>query len=463
MASISSSVGLASGLEIESLVSQLMAVEKRPVNLLQSKQEIITTKLSSMGLVKSALSEFQAAAAALDSRSEFAAFSASVADTTIGSASASSAAKAGSYSLEVEQLATTQKVVSQAKASNFTFADGTLQLFDAAGKSIDIEISAAKGNNTLAGVRDAINASGAKVNASLLNDGSGTRLVITSKDTGSANAVGIRGLGLDYGTVAGAAPADPSNVDAATSAAAKDAIFKLDGITVTRSSNSVSDVISGVTLNLTKANPGDPTTLTIKPDSTSLQTKVENFVKAYNNLQAVIGEQTSYDATTKTAGALNGDSTMRTIQSQLRGILSGAVGGDGVQFLSEAGISVQKDGNLAFDKTKFQKAMDDPEIDVARLFVKDADGTGAASKIETRIKEMLSTGGLFTARNDGLTSETKNIDTRVDALNARMEAIETRYRAQFTALESTIASLNTTSSFLTQQIEALSSFYKSSK
>ena len=117
MASISSSVGLASGLEIESLVSQLMAVEKRPVNLLQSKQEIITTKLSSMGLVKSALSEFQAAAAALDSRSEFAAFSASVADTTIGSASASSAAKAGSYSLEVEQLATTQKVVSQAKAS----------------------------------------------------------------------------------------------------------------------------------------------------------------------------------------------------------------------------------------------------------------------------------------------------------------------------------------------------------
>lgn len=463
MASITSSVGLASGLEIESLVSKLMEVEKRPITLLESKQAVVTTKLSSMGLVKSALSDFQAAAAALDSRSEFAAFSASVADTTIASASASSAAKAGSYSLEVTQLATTQKVVSQSKASNFTFADGTLQLFDAAGKATNIEISAAKGNNTLAGVRDAINASGAQVNASLLNDGSGTRLVITSKETGSANAIGVRGLGLDYGTVAGAAPADASNVDATTSAAAKDAVFKLDGITVTRSSNSVSDAISGVTLNLTKTNENDPTTLTIKPDSTALQTKVENFVKAYNNLQSVINEQTSYDATTKTAGALNGDTTMRTIQSQMRSLVTGGVGGDGVQYLSQAGISMQKDGMLKFESSQFQKAMDDPEIDVARLFVKDADGTGVASKVETQIKGMLATGGLFSARTDGLNKETKDIDNRVDALNTRMDSIETRYRAQFTALESTIASLNTTSSFLTQQLDALSSFYKSSK
>ncbi|KAF7598167.1 MAG: hypothetical protein CGU29_05585 [Candidatus Dactylopiibacterium carminicum] len=461
MAGITSSVGLASGIDIEDTITKLMAIEKRPVTLLESKKEVITTKLSSMGLIKSALSEFQAAAAAIDSRTEFAAYSASLADSSIASASASSAAKAGSYSLEVQQLASQQKLVSQSQSSSFKFADGTLKLYGTDGKAISIEVSAAKGNNTLAGVRDAINASGASVNASLLNDGTGTRLVITSKETGTANAVAVRGLGLDYGTVNGeAASTTDSIIDSSATSAAKDALFKLDGVSITRSTNTVADLLSGVTLNLTKTNTDSPTTLTIKTDTDSITTKVKAFVDAYNNLQSVIGTETAYDPTTKAAGALNGDATVRTIQS-LRSIVTGMVSGDGAQFLSQAGITMQKDGTLSMDTSKFQEALKDPDIDVARLFVKDSNATGIASAINTRVTGMLSTTGMFTSRTTGLTDSSNDIDDRIDALNTRMDAVEARYRAQFTTLESTLASLNTTSTYLTQQIEALSSFYKS--
>lgn len=173
----------------------------------------------------------------------------------------------------------------------------------------------------------------------------------------------------------------------------------------------------------------------------------------------MIKVQTAYDPNTKAAGTLNGDSSVRNIQSQLKNILTSVVGSGSMARLSDAGVAFQKDGSLALDSAKFQAALAKPTQDVAGLFVKDSttSSNGVASQIATRVASMLGSGGMLTARTDGINATIKALDKRIDTLNTRLTSIETRYRAQFTALDKTVSSMNSTSSFLTQQLSALSS------
>jgi flagellar hook-associated protein 2 len=460
MASITST-GLGSGLDIESLITKLMTVEQTPITDLQTKETKQNTKLSSWGQIKSALSTLQTAAEALDTRKEFQTYKTSIADSTVASVSVTSgsSAVAGSYSLEVSQLAAVQKVKSSSSyattATTVVDVSSGNQTLALKVGSTTTNITISSTNNTLGGLRDAINAAKTGVTATIVNTGDSTTpysLVLTSDNTGTANAFSLSGLSeLTYDSSTG------TGTGLTKVQAAADAKFTLDGVSITKSSNTITDAIDGLTLSLSKTNVDSATTITVSTDTSAIKTKVSALVTAYNSLNSVIKVQTAYDATTQTAGTLNGDATVRSIQSQMRSILTSVVGSGSASTLSSIGVSFQKDGSLALDSTKLSAALADSTKDVGAIFVKDSSSTGIASKLATSISAMLGTGGLVTARTDGINSTIKSIDKRIDTLTDRLASIEKRYRAQFTALDTTISNLNSTSSYLTQQLKALSS------
>jgi flagellar hook-associated protein 2 len=191
-------------------------------------------------------------------------------------------------------------------------------------------------------------------------------------------------------------------------------------------------------------------------DTSSIISKINSFVTAYNNAVGLMSSQSSYNATTKTAGPLNGESSVRSIQSQLRSIVGGSVGGTaGISRLADVGIQIGADGKLTVNSDKLSTALKDPNKNVASLFVSNASTPGFAAQIATRLKAILGTGGILTARTDGLSKNIKNTDDNIAKMELRMTAIEARYRAQFNAMDSTIAGLTTTGNFLTSQLSKL--------
>jgi flagellar hook-associated protein 2 len=391
-----------------------------------------------------------------NSSSKFAAYTATTADSSIASATASSSASAGSYQLEVSSLASSQKIVTSAQSTGYTFADGTLSL-DLGGTVTSLSISASAGNNTLSGVRDAINNANAGLTASLLNDGSGTRLILSATNTGTDSAVSVTGLGLDFNS--SDISASGSLVDQTNSKAATNAVFSLDGVEITRASNTVSDALDGVTLNLTKKNVGSPTTLTIAKDSSALQDKVNTLISTYNTVVKYIKAQSAYDADTQTASALNGDTAARSIQSQLRTLVGGSLSSGSLTRLSDVGVTIAKDGTLSLDSTKFAAAVNDPSKDVSALFVETGTVSGFADQIAKKVASLLDTGGILTSRTDGIKKTQTSIEKQIESLTARMDVIEARYRRQFTALDTTVSSWTSTGTYLTTQLSSLLSKY----
>ncbi|MDB5888640.1 MAG: fliD [Rhodocyclales bacterium] len=453
------SAGLGSGIDVESLVTKLMALERRPINNLQTKESGIQTQLSAYGTLKSTLSSLQDAATALQTRQNFASNTAVVADATIASATVDSTATAGSYSLSVDKLAQTEKVRSTGYASaTSTIPTGTLQInlgtyngtsfTPDATRSFSVTINSS--NNTLSGLRDAINGANAGVTASLVNDGTFTRLVVSSNDTGASNAYKLSGLaGFDFD------PASAGTSSMLSTQSAQDASFTLDGIAMTRPSNKITDALGGVTLNLA-AKTTTATTLNVSSNTTAITAKINTFVTAYNNAVGLMSSQSSYNASSKTAGPLNGEASVRTIQSQLRSIVGSSVGTTtNLARLSDIGIQIGVDGKLTVNSDKLNTALSDPTKDVASLFITGTTTSGFASQIASSIKSILGDGGVLTARTDGLTQTIKSTDKSIASLETRMTAIEARYRAQFSAMDTTIASLTSTGNFLTQQLAKL--------
>lgn len=468
MASITAA-GVGSGLDISSIINQLMSVERAPLTALNKRVSSFQSQLSAYGQVKGALSSLQTAAEAIARPEKFAAFKASVADATVLAAALGIGARAGSYSIDVQQLAQSHKLASGGFASKdaavgtgtFTIAlgkigtgeSGASEFIAESGKTLSFELDS--GNNSLGAVRDAINAAKIGVTATIINDGSDTpaRLVVTSNETGTSNVIKMSGPGgLSFDPLAETNAMEQK-------VAAQDARLLVDGIPVTRTSNTVTEAIEGVTLTLSKLGS---TTLNVQSDSEGIKKNIEAFVKAYNDVNSMIRKQTAYDATAKTAAALNGDSTMRTIMSRLRDIASGEVAGapGGFARLSEAGISLQSDGSLKIDSAKLDAAMADPTKDLSRLFGDATGSTGIAAALGKEVKSMLGVDGLFSNRTEGINSTIKRLNDRKDALELRMTRVEARFRAQFTALDSMMSGLNTTSVYLSQQLSALSSMNK---
>ena len=383
-----STPGIGSGLDVNGIVSQLMSVERGPLIALNAKEARQQTQLTAFGTLKGALSAFQNSLSALSSLNNFNTNTAKLVDSSLANVSAGSSATSGNYDVEIQSLAQSQKLKSINFAStNTTIGSGTLtvQFGTYSGGAFTLNpdkaaqtITIAPGQSTLSGIRDAINKANAGISASIVNDGSGDRIVITAKDTGLSNALKLT-VSDDDGNHTDNAGLSQLAYDASTggisnlteTVAASNATMVIDGIPISKSSNTITDAIEGVTFNLLKADIGAVTTLNVARNTAGIEKSISSFVGAYNDLNKTIGDLSRYNSETKQASVLTGDFTVRSIQNQLRSVLSEPLktAGGGLSILAEAGITFQADGSLKFDSSKLSEIINDPSKDIATLFV----------------------------------------------------------------------------------------------
>jgi flagellar hook-associated protein 2 len=461
MASISS-LGSGSGIDLEGIITKLMSVEQQPLTVLATKEATFQSKLSAFGILKGALSSLQTAAQTLAAKATFTSTAASVTDTSVLSVATGSGAATGNYNISVGQLAQAQVLRSNTNfaATTDTFNTGTIAIN--VGSAVATNITIDSSNNTLGGIRDAINAAGVGVNATIVNDGTTNRLLLASNTTGlTAGAITVAVTDSGAGGTNALSSLNGSNLVSIQDPL--DANLTVNGLNLTRSSNAIADVISGVTLSLTKAGTllaPISTQLSVSRNTTSTQAAITTFVGGYNAVVAQIKSLSAYNATSKTAAVLTGDGTLRNIQSQLANLIGTSVSGlnGGISRLSDLGISVQKDGTLKIDSTKLSAAVSDSSKDISGLFSSTTSGNqGLAVRFNSLLDNFIGSGGLIASRTDGINSSIKNIGTQRDALNVRLTKIEANYRAQFTALDTSIASMQQTSTYLTQQLDYIKS------
>jgi flagellar hook-associated protein 2 len=427
-------------IDVGALVGQLMAIERQPLLKLQQREGQIQSRLSALGRVKSALAALQTAADALRRSSAFSAAKASASGDGV-TAAVSGSPQLGVYAISVTQLARAQSNASAAFASaTADVGSGTLTLRSADGASVLATINVGDtGTGTLTEIRDEINAANIGVRASLVSDGGQTRLVLMSKDTGAANGFQIE---VDAG-LAGLAFTQTQS--------AQDASFSVNGLALTSSSNMVGSAIEGLTLTLAKGPPaGSPpgttvdTEVTVAQDAERVKATVNDFVKAYNEVEKLIAELTRYDPATKTAAVLNGESALRHAQNAVRSIVRGtmtAAAGDYTR-LSEIGLEIQRDGTLKLNETRFAEALAADSRKVARLFTTTSAveaEQGFAVRLRDRLKEMVGLDGAIRAREEGLRASIRTLDQQQERLEARLALIEKRLIAQYSKLDALLS------------------------
>jgi flagellar hook-associated protein 2 len=445
--------GIGSGIDIESLVTQLIRAEGEPTsNRLNRKEATLQADLSAYGSLKSALSSFQTAVKDLNDPADFLGRTSTSSNTDLFSATADETAVPAAYDIEVIQLAESAK----SRSGNFTSADevvGTgLLAISLGAETFNVNVDSE--NNTLAGLRDSINAANDNpgLTASIINVDGGSRLVLTSDKLGSANTIGIAVTDDDGQPVDSAGLSRLATTNLTTVQAAQDAIINVDSQPVTRDSNTFSDVIAGVKFTLDSALPGTVESLAIGLDKGSLINNVNNFVKAYNSLADTMANLSSFNADTGAAGTLLGDSALRTVQNQIRQTLTASVSGLGYDSLVAIGITTNDEGNLTVDATKLDEVMTDDYTAVSQLF---ASENGLAKSLNSVLERYISTDGILTARQDGLQSNIDSLDGDREQLSRRLATLDARYRAQFTAMDILVTQLQSLGDYMTQQLASL--------
>lgn len=445
-----SAAGVGSNIDVNGLVSQLMALERRPLDMLNQKKSDYNSELSAYGKLKSDLAALQSAVGQMQYGSSFQVFAATPADTTIFSATADSTAIAGTHSVTVGQLAQAQKLVTASFADTGTtqLGTGTLAISNGA-SSFNVTIDTT--NNTLSGIANAINSASGNfgVSATILNDGTGYRLVLSPNDTGASKAITV--AVTDTGDGNNTDNAGLSRLSYTTGAynltqtqAAQDATLTVDGLTgITSASNTVTGVIQGVTLTL--KNTG-ATTVQVAVDNATLTNNANAFVTAYNNL---VKDMTSLH---QKGGTLEGDNTVLTVQSQLTGVFNTSISlsGNAYSAISQVGFSIQKDGTLALDSTTFQAALSGHLNDVVGLFTDTTQGF--APRLYSQLDSLLQTNGVLDAATQGINNNISDINTRVDQMQTRLDAVQLRLQTQFASLDALIGSMKQTSNALLAQL-----------
>ncbi len=443
--------GIGSGLDINSIVSQLVAAEAEPVNArLNTRETSLGSELSAFGTLKGALSAFQTSISRLEDPLAFQVYKASSSNDEVFSATTDDTAVAGSYNIEVIQLAQAEKL----RSADFTDSSevmgaGTLDISLGA-ETFQLTIDSS--NNTLEGIRDAINIASDNpgVRASLITVDSGTQLILSSDQVGASNTINV--LATDDGTVPGFDLTQLDSSNLTTLISASDAVIQVDSQTVTRGSNNFSDVISGVTFNLNSAQPGSSETLSVVLDNDAIKKDVDSFVLNYNTLIGVMKGLSGFDQSTLIAGPLNGDSVVRGIQNSLRQALSSGASGGVFSNLSELGITLGDGGSLKLDATVFDEKLASNLSDVRNFF---SSSGGIAQGFSAAITGYVADDGIIDSRRDGLQSRLDGIDDRREVLDRRMASLEARLSAQFIAMDILVAQLQSTGSFLTQQLANL--------
>lgn len=387
------SLGVGSGLDINGLLTQLLAAERQPVTFRLDRKEVgLQAELSALGSLKSALAEFRTAQTSLADIGGFNAVSINADDTELFTATGDSDASIGKYSVEVTNLAQSQKLASKAFSSTTeAIGSGTLNFrfgtYDSGANSFTTNaekpaksVVIDPANSSLQGIRDAVNEAEIGVNASIIDDGTGKRLVFSTDDTGASNGLQITVSGDSVGDDVDDSGLSQLAYDPTASAGsgknltetvvAEDAQLIVDGLTISRPSNSVSGMIEGVTLELHKEDPGKATILRVENDNDATFSATKSFVDAYNTLQQSLNTLTSFDEESDIRGPLLGDSAVRGIESQVRRLLGSPIQGLTGALVSpaDAGIETQQDGTLVLDETKLKDAIDKDTFGVARLF-----------------------------------------------------------------------------------------------
>jgi len=474
------SQGVGSSLDVASIVDSLMEVERIPLDRLLAQKDSFDAKISSLGTIKSSLSTFQTSLSPLTSGFGLLANKAESSDTSIVSADGLSGAIAGNYSVDISQLAQSQKLVATGQAdttaaigggtsttltvelgtiSGGTFDSGTGTYSGAsftpnAAGSLDITIDSS--NNSLEGIRDAINAANAGVTATIVNDGDAAnpyRLVLSSAASGSDQSARISVTG--DATLSALLSHDPAGTqNLRENVTAQNALFSVDGIPITKSSNQVTDVIDGVTLDLLGPTSGTAVTVSVTQDTDSTKSSIQAFVDSYNELVDLIREETDSGVDDDTPGALASDTTTRQIETLIRNVLGQAPTGITGTFanLSSIGVEFGRDGRLSLDETRLSEAILTDSDAVEALF-SSADGYG--TRLDTVVSEMLAFNGTIDARTNAFKDRINSLEDRQLTLEGSLERTEIRLRNQFTQLDVLVANLNTSSSFLTQQLDIL--------
>lgn len=450
MATISSP-GLASGIDIKSIVSQLVALDRAPLQPLQRTASSLKSELSIYGSLKSMVSTLGDAAAKLSTSSGWSGVKASSSNATAVGATAAAGASATSLSIEVQQLARAQSAASGAIPTGSGIGAGTLSIQVGSGAPVDLVIEA--GSDTLADVARQINEAKAGVSATVLRDASGERLLMRSTETGTTNGftVGVSGGspgGLDRLAFG------PSVTGGMTQTqAAQDAMATINNVAITSSSNTLSETVDGITLTLSQVTTA-PVEIEVKADQDAMRKNVQSFVDAYNALNNLLTESTKYNAESKTAGSLQGDSTARGLQNALRGMMRSVTASSPFSRLLDVGIEAQQGGKLEIKADKLDAALGNMD-GLRSLFTTtstDPTSQGFGLKIKAFADGLLSATGSLSTKTESLQGAIKRNTTEQEKVIDRASRAETRYLAQYNAMDAAVGRLSGLNAFVTQQI-----------
>lgn len=477
MATITS-LGIGSGLDVESIITKLMAVEQQPINNLNKKTDGLKTQLSTYGQIQSTLSTLRDAAAKLTNPDTWAGTKTTSSDATAITASASTGAAIGNVSISVSQLAAAQTLASSTfTSSTATVGQGSMTIelgswatdtngvtsFTSKPDATPVTITIGPGQDQLGQIRDQINASGAGVTAAIVTDATGSRLTLTSRNTGETNAFRVTvndadGSGGDASGLSQLAY-DPSNSvsQMSLSLPAANARAILNGLPISSESNLLASAIDGLNITLLRTTP--PVNISVSQDADAIKKAVSDFTTAYNAVNQLLRNQTKYDAASKTAAPLQGDSTAVGLNNRLRGIAGGSTSlSTSLHRLADIGLAPGSDGNLPTAGAKLDKAMSNL-ADLKQFFMavdNTNDGnSGFATQIRNLVDQALSVDGSVSSRQKGIQGEIDNNNKRVDDLNLRASSTETRLRAQYSALDTKMSQFSSLSNYLTQQLASL--------
>lgn len=455
MASIISS-GIGSGLDIAGIVQQLVVAEGQPVAArITQKESQAQAKLSAFGSLKAALSDFRDKLDVMKNLDKFLVRRASSSNEDYFTVSADTDAVSSNYSLEVIQLAQAEKLTSGAFAdSDAVVGTGTLTI-QLGTEFVSINIDSE--NNSLAGIRDAINAeqNNPGIGASIVNADSGSYIILTAEKTGAANTITVTQSGGDGGLAA--LEYDPPTSTALTeTVAAQDGLIRIDGLDVFSDTNTFDGAVQGVSISALQVTSVQES-LTVEDDGEATQVLVAEFVESYNALVQTLNSLSAYDADTEIASPLLGDATLRGIRDQIRRELSVAVSDIEADFstLAEVGVETQLDGSLKLNSATLSEVLDGDFVKFGQLF---ANSDGFAVRLHSLVDGFLGTGGIIDTRTKGLSSSIEEFGDQRLALNERLASLETRLLRQFNALDSLLSELNSTSNFLNQQLNNLPGF-----
>jgi flagellar hook-associated protein 2 len=471
MATITST-GIGSGLDVNSIVTQLMALESRPLNLLQQAQSSLNTRMSAIGTLQSRMSSLRDASNALTSVTLWNQTTATSANAAAVKVSTGSTAASGSYSVGVSRLAGGQTLAGPAFAASTTpVGEGTLTLELGAWDELDppgftpkngtapVAITIAPGEDSLAAIRDKINSADAGVTATLITDASGARLSLRSKETGAENAFRISASEtVDDGNPATGLSAFAYDGTAGgpmtRSQTAANALATINGIPIESASNTLDGVADGLTLTLSQVT-SSPVEVSVAPDTAAMQKSIETFVSAFNDVANYIRDQTQYNADTKVAGTLQGDRLVGSLQTQLRGIVNQGSSASGTfERLTDIGISFTSTGTLSINSSKLTDALGNlPELrKVLAADGSDSDSSGFIDRFKDFATSVLGAEGAFENRTTSLKGQLSLNSKSQESMERRLAQTEERLRRQYQALDTAMSSLSGTADYLTQQL-----------